>query len=123
MSASNAVSAKVSGRSMGKSGGPVPGLRARRDGSEVGRIGEATWTPQRRTRRAVTVQVGPVHVEPRLGARHARTEALQQAPEAPRMVHLDQVGDLVRGEIVERSEEHTSELQSQSNLVCRLLLE
>src|SRR2546427_2066665 len=34
---------------------------------------------------------------------------------------------MVRGEIVpariERSEEHTSELQSQSNLVCRLLLE
>src|SRR2546430_13462826 len=32
------------------------------------------------------------------------------------------VGELVRG-IRERSEEHTSELQSQSNLVCRLLLE
>src|SRR6478736_7558143 len=34
--------------------------------------------------------------------------------------------DLVRGrelQRVERSEEHTSELQSQSNLVCRLLLE
>src|SRR2546430_13310773 len=30
--------------------------------------------------------------------------------------------DLVRG-IAPRSEEHTSELQSQSNLVCRLLLE
>src|SRR5256886_5727432 len=29
----------------------------------------------------------------------------------------------VRPEIAERSEEHTSELQSQSNLVCRLLLE
>src|SRR2546427_1976524 len=28
-----------------------------------------------------------------------------------------------RGERVLRSEEHTSELQSQSNLVCRLLLE
>src|SRR2546427_8437110 len=28
-----------------------------------------------------------------------------------------------RGEIPQRSEEHTSELQSQSNLVCRLLLE
>src|SRR2546430_4141193 len=28
-----------------------------------------------------------------------------------------------RSEIRERSEEHTSELQSQSNLVCRLLLE
>src|SRR5688572_30884014 len=27
------------------------------------------------------------------------------------------------GQEVERSEEHTSELQSQSNLVCRLLLE
>src|SRR5205085_11709391 len=30
---------------------------------------------------------------------------------------------LPRGELVVRSEEHTSELQSQSNLVCRLLLE
>src|SRR5256886_8864245 len=28
-----------------------------------------------------------------------------------------------RGDYVSRSEEHTSELQSQSNLVCRLLLE
>src|SRR2546430_8717056 len=27
-----------------------------------------------------------------------------------------------RGELILRSEEHTSELQSQSNLVCRLLL-
>src|SRR5688572_32217358 len=27
------------------------------------------------------------------------------------------------GELLQRSEEHTSELQSQSNLVCRLLLE
>src|SRR2546430_10702795 len=30
---------------------------------------------------------------------------------------------VVRGEALVRSEEHTSELQSQSNLVCRLLLE
>src|SRR2546430_12452939 len=28
-----------------------------------------------------------------------------------------------QGHVLERSEEHTSELQSQSNLVCRLLLE
>src|SRR2546430_6800503 len=28
-----------------------------------------------------------------------------------------------RAELMDRSEEHTSELQSQSNLVCRLLLE
>src|SRR2546427_5865159 len=33
------------------------------------------------------------------------------------------VSDAVRGALVRRSEEHTSELQSQSNLVCRLLLE
>src|SRR2546427_3683740 len=36
--------------------------------------------------------------------------------------HL-KTGAPCRGERVERSEEHTSELQSQSNLVCRLLLE
>src|SRR2546430_8503727 len=36
----------------------------------------------------------------------------------------DDVGERLAGcERVERSEEHTSELQSQSNLVCRLLLE
>src|SRR2546430_4085556 len=45
-------------------------------------------------------------------------------------LHLgdDRVGDLpavehVRSRVGDRSEEHTSELQSQSNLVCRLLLE
>src|SRR2546430_11698395 len=31
--------------------------------------------------------------------------------------------DIVAHNSIERSEEHTSELQSQSNLVCRLLLE
>src|SRR2546427_7978353 len=31
--------------------------------------------------------------------------------------------DELRSELTGRSEEHTSELQSQSNLVCRLLLE
>src|SRR5688572_31129224 len=36
----------------------------------------------------------------------------------------DQVGAIPRRVVVQRrSEEHTSELQSQSNLVCRLLLE
>src|SRR2546427_7166189 len=48
-------------------------------------------------------------------------------PERPRSpseggVPLDQPG-LRPGRIAFRSEEHTSELQSQSNLVCRLLLE
>src|SRR2546427_1270329 len=31
--------------------------------------------------------------------------------------------DIAAGDVQVRSEEHTSELQSQSNLVCRLLLE
>src|SRR2546427_4586143 len=35
------------------------------------------------------------------------------------LVHVSRVGAVLDG----RSEEHTSELQSQSNLVCRLLLE
>src|SRR2546430_6073122 len=46
--------------------------------------------------------------EPRLKTRHLRTHAGLDPP---------------RGVELCRSEEHTSELQSQSNLVCRLLLE
>src|SRR2546430_13642587 len=46
-------------------------------------------------------------------SRHQRREAMRRVD-----VHLQ------RAEVaVVRSEEHTSELQSQSNLVCRLLLE
>src|SRR2546430_11417998 len=44
------------------------------------------------------------------------------APEAPRTV-VRRVADRLSALGYERSEEHTSELQSQSNLVCRLLLE
>src|SRR5688572_33047450 len=45
-----------------------------------------------------------------------------------RIVHLEDRVDVRRGALAEhhvlgRSEEHTSELQSQSNLVCRLLRE
>src|SRR5690606_41620430 len=37
---------------------------------------------------------------------------------------LDDVRDVLLGDVaVDRSEEHTSELQSRENLVCRLLLE
>src|SRR2546427_6909298 len=39
---------------------------------------------------------------------------------AGRRTHAERLG---HKEFVPRSEEHTSELQSQSNLVCRLLLE
>src|SRR2546430_12355128 len=37
--------------------------------------------------------------------------------------HLDMMFPGALGQLPLRSEEHTSELQSQSNLVCRLLLE
>src|SRR2546427_7109544 len=40
---------------------------------------------------------------------------------ARRWIHLENY--IIRDDHTGRSEEHTSELQSQSNLVCRLLLE
>src|SRR2546427_5981476 len=55
----------------------------------------------------------------------AAEQALQHAPQRRFVVH-DQDGVGLGGHEaggMERSEEHTSELQSQSNLVCRLLLE
>src|SRR2546430_11950135 len=45
---------------------------------------------------------------------------LQESRHAAR---ISPIGDLILLENQDRSEEHTSELQSQSNLVCRLLLE
>src|SRR2546430_9750384 len=49
---------------------------------------------------------------------------LNQGTLYPALVRLEQQG-WIKGSwgTTERSEEHTSELQSQSNLVCRLLLE
>src|SRR2546430_7111562 len=45
-------------------------------------------------------------------------------PESPEMhVVAQKLFGAAPGEVKARSEEHTSELQSQSNLVCRLLLE
>src|SRR5688572_32251709 len=56
----------------------------------------------------------------RLAYVHARTARLRSAP-----TELGSDRSVLRGRSVTsiRSEEHTSELQSQSNLVCRLLLE
>src|SRR2546430_16754644 len=55
------------------------------------------------------------------GAEAARVGARRDGPDPRERVHLVHDRDLLGGE--PRSEEHTSELQSQSNLVCRLLLE
>src|SRR2546430_4786679 len=58
--------------------------------------------------------------------RRGRTCAAQGLQEEPERSHLLAAPDQPRRHGLprrERSEEHTSELQSQSNLVCRLLLE
>src|SRR5688572_32078481 len=61
--------------------------------------------------------------------RGARHEIGEDAGERDEEHHPDDLerrvrsGDAKRLRVLARSEEHTSELQSQSNLVCRLLLE
>src|SRR2546427_11281119 len=50
-------------------------------------------------------------------------EYLSARPKRLRFVFLNLAGRVVHHARTVRSEEHTSELQSQSNLVCRLLLE
>src|SRR5688572_31498992 len=59
---------------------------------------------------------------------HLELEMMVDAGLTPMQALVSATGDAARchkraGEIGTRSEEHTSELQSQSNLVCRLLLE
>src|SRR3970040_146080 len=50
---------------------------------------------------SVAMQFGAMRVEPALGVTHVRTNALDQPPENSAVVHLDQMRDLVRGEIIE----------------------
>ena len=51
--------------------------------------------------RAVAVQIGAVRIEPGLGPPDVRTKLVHQPPEFRRMVHLDEMRDLVRRQIVE----------------------
>src|SRR2546430_4920857 len=52
------------------------------------------------------------------------TTLFRSMPPLRSLSRRDRIAGLDRGlRLIERSEEHTSELQSQSNLVCRLLLE
>src|SRR5205085_9614636 len=57
----------------------------------------------------------------RLPKHHQRIEAYGTVDELNS--HIGLLRDVVTDASTRRSEEHTSELQSQSNLVCRLLLE
>src|SRR5688572_30929360 len=57
---------------------------------------------------------------------HEEADRIRNARDRPTAVlqHQQRVGEIAGGDgHVLRSEEHTSELQSQSNIVCRLLLE
>src|SRR2546426_7707919 len=58
-----------------------------------------------------------------LGAITFRETALLVDERASSHTELERVADVVAHENAHRSEEHTSELQSPCNLVCRLLLE
>src|SRR2546430_9276737 len=68
------------------------------------------------------VTLGPIHgygISQRLRQISKEVLLVQQGSLYPALHRLEKRGWLA----AERSEEHTSELQSQSNLVCRLLLE
>src|SRR5450756_509341 len=58
-------------------------------------------TLARVARHPIAMQIGAVGVEPGLGARDVRADALDHAPEPARVVHFDKMRDLVRREIVE----------------------
>src|SRR2546427_1173755 len=54
----------------------------------------------------------------------AHVDWLREGPEGPTLrLTQDSLAEGIDRHLRKRSEEHTSELQSQSNLVCRLLLE
>src|SRR2546430_10806463 len=57
-----------------------------------------------------------------MGLADARLAEQQHRRQLDRVVGIDAQREVL-ADVLQRSEEHTSELQSQSNLVCRLLLE
>src|ERR1022692_2837133 len=66
-------------------------------------------------------------------AQHYRKESIEEMVHAEKLMNrilfldgtpnMTEIGPIKIGKNVKRSEEHTSELQSPCNLVCRLLLE
>src|SRR5688572_32050051 len=84
--------------------------------------------PTRRSSDLIDEQHRPCHVARRLTRKiqSQRPKLMRLAESAHRYLGFDlllQFGPFAEPAAVGRSEEHTSELQSQSNLVCRLLLE
>src|SRR5699024_11668580 len=81
-------------------------------------LDERPVDPQRCRGRLPRARRVPGRVETRL----LRQRGAVPHPAADDLERLDLLAD-ARGEIAFRSEEHTSELQSRFDLVCRLLLE
>src|SRR5689334_24157461 len=66
----------------------------------------------------------PIRDGAREAALHVPKEGRHRAvPADRRAIHLDEAALHEPAIVLQRSEEHTSELQSQFHLVCRLLLE
>src|SRR5690349_22734186 len=65
----------------------------------------------------------PLRVRDMSGTKPSWLEAKSSAREGPNSQVGSVLAQLLDGYIVRRSEEHTSELQSRRDLVCRLLLE
>src|SRR5688572_31014260 len=73
------------------------------------------FVPNNYFQKATGLLSGSLQVSPRLSTNAVLQYARNNGKNRP--------GTGYNNSILERSEEHTSELQSQSNLVCRLLLE
>src|SRR5207244_9349293 len=82
-------------------------------------------TQRRRVRPGVAGRFGhdvapPFTIESQGEARESRRQELESRPQLAPQRHQAEIRDMT---IQQRSEEHTSELQSPDHLVCRLLLE
>src|SRR2546430_7795343 len=74
-------------------------------------------------RRLDHVGIGDDPADERVRGSRDGGNALSEEPAGARLRHAQAVAPATQCLEHDRSEEHTSELQSQSNLVCRLLLE
>src|SRR2546427_6143492 len=79
--------------------------------------------PPRSTLFPYTTLFRSIHLEDAYPGACIRLLATQPCNPAVQVTQLVPEGQHLSNRAAERSEEHTSELQSQSNLVCRLLLE
>src|SRR2546430_6082478 len=93
---------------------------------EIGFAEEPIWPQMRedtvaKKKPKITIRTAPSRLTPSCGN---RVRTMASATEPPTVSEMGRSSS-VRGRVMAwlRSEEHTSELQSQSNLVCRLLLE